>query len=124
MVKHNTVSAFAAFLVVTVLGSEAADDTAAKPRDVELENDYSSLRAIFDSFRDAHHTRNFRRHFHCLTPSSQRNVLWEIIFSSGLRPDDQKAEAKRIVDKYVGEPEKLRDEYYKRYRAKHGVAPP
>src|SRR5437773_3227986 len=123
MTTQNTALGFAQFLLIAVLVSIYAQQSEADHKGLQLENDYSSPEAIFNSYRDAHRDQDFRRRFHSLTPSSQSDRLWGIIFSSGLLPDHRKPEAKQVMDKYIGDREKLRDEYYKRYRAKYGVDP-
>jgi hypothetical protein len=78
-------------------------------------NDYSSPKAVYESFRDASQRRDWESYLACLTPAAQKYDLFELFFACAERATD---ESRRILRTFVDDWNKLHDDYERKKEAK------
>jgi hypothetical protein len=71
---------------------------------------------VFDACREAEWKRDWRTYFDCLTPDSQKNMMFELVFRCGLGGSEK---APLIVKKFVDE--KWPSDFQKRFKEKFGM---
>jgi hypothetical protein len=80
-------------------------------------NDHSSPQAVYRSFVEASEKHEWQLRYRCLTPVSQRKVVYWVFLLCGM---SDSAEAKQLQSTHMGDRDKLFQEYRQRYLAKHG----
>jgi hypothetical protein len=82
-------------LILTASCSRQQDSkpSAAQPRVI-----YATPAAVFDAYREASQKREWRKCFDCLTPDTQKKMMFELCFSCGEVGSER---ATLIVQKFV-----------------------
>src|SRR4051794_33087195 len=101
------------FLVVVFLNACEQHPVTKPTLNEQVSNEFSSPLAVFETFREAHSKGEWRRCFRCLTPDAQRSALFEQFFRCA---ESGSAEAQQIMFSHIGDLDKFRDEYKKRYK--------
>src|SRR5689334_6569095 len=95
-------SATKSILLIIILALIACWSPA--PAQQKKMNDYSSPKAVYESFREASQTRDWGRYLDCLTPVAQQEELFDVYFGCSLLGDK---EGKRFVGTFIDDPRKL-----------------
>lgn len=80
---------------------------------------YSSPRAVFDAYRQAREKQDWRTVYLCWTPHDRNVLISEAFFGCQMHPDDP--DVLGVLKKYGVTEDAIEAEYFKRYKAKHGV---
>ena len=92
-------------------------------RDAENDNPqnrYVSPIAVFDAFRQARASRDWRKVFFCLTPDGQKNAVFEAFFGCAERGSEEDL---ATLKTYGLDEATLKDTLKNEYKARHGVYP-
>lgn len=80
---------------------------------------FASPQAVFEVYRTAHDRKDWRTVFNCCTKDLQNKLVVEGLFSCWMQP--RKPKVKKLLEQYRVQEDAITEEYYKRYKKKHGI---
>src|SRR5262245_12748820 len=115
----TTSTAKAWLIPLLILMASCARHHENKPSAAQSRSTYATPVAVFDAYRGARRKREWRKCFDCLTPESQKDMMFEIFFACAM---SDSSEVAAMCKKYIGGRDTFNEDYERRYKEKHGVS--
>jgi hypothetical protein len=103
-------------ILLLTLTASCARQRKSKPSAAQPRGGYATPAAVFDACREAALKRDWRTYFDCLTPETQKNMMFELIFRCGLGGSEK---APLIVKKFVDD--EWASDYQEKFQEKFGM---